>query len=79
VRAELEIITVDETGAPISDPSDGDLVPAVRIARARCGAAVATSLEVFDRGTRSTAFVMPFARVAFNPQPEPPEPIRPQQ
>jgi hypothetical protein len=76
MRAELDIVTVDETGAPIPDPSDGELLPAVRDARARCREAVATTLEVFDQGTRSTAFVLPFTLVAFNPQPEPPEPIR---
>jgi hypothetical protein len=34
------------------------------------------TLEVFDTATDRTIYTMPFAKVAFNPRPEPPEPIR---
>jgi hypothetical protein len=36
---------------------------------------VIPTLEVFDTATGRTVYTMPFAKVAFNPQPEPPEPI----
>ena len=37
---------------------------------------VLVTVEVFDTATGQTAYTMPFAAVGFNPQPEPPEPIR---
>jgi hypothetical protein len=36
---------------------------------------VIPTLEVFDTATGRTVYTMPFAKVAFNPQPEPPEPV----
>jgi len=35
------------------------------------------TVEVFDLATGRTQFTIPFARVAFNPRPEPPDPTRP--
>jgi len=40
---------------------------------------VLVTLEVFDTATGQTVYTTPFAAVGFNPQPEPPEPIRSQQ
>jgi len=72
VRAEIVIGPVPNDGLPV--PDDG--VPVPEDGRAICGGVLLT-LEVFDVVTGRTAFTMPFAKVAFNPQPEPPEPIRP--
>jgi hypothetical protein len=75
VRVEVEILSpVPDDGLPV--PEDGH--------PARRGAArlrrvlrhVMPTVEVFDVATGRTVFTMPFAEVAFNPQPEPPEPIR---
>jgi hypothetical protein len=71
VRAEVTILSVGPDGAPIWEGSDEEL-PALRT----CREAVSASLEVFDRVSRRTGFTLQFAHVAFNPQPEPPEPIR---
>ena len=76
VRAEVVITSVGPDGSPLPEDlpdAEDDVPPAEREA---CRNAVALSLEVFDRLSRSTAFTLPFARVAFNPQPEPPDPTR---
>jgi hypothetical protein len=46
-----------------------------KVQKVRSGEVVLT-LEVFDTATGRTVFTMPFAAVAFNPQPEPPEPVQ---
>jgi hypothetical protein len=53
-----------------------ELVPAVHPPDPIRRRTVIVSLEVFDTATGATVFTMPYAAIGFNPQPEPPEPIR---
>ena len=69
VRVEVELLTV---------AADGTRTPLVledRAALRHLLGSVIPSVEVFNLVTGKTAYTLPFARVAFNPQPEPPEPI----
>jgi hypothetical protein len=63
VRAEVELLPAVYPPDPVATP------------RARRGDFHLT-LEVFDTATGQTVYTMPFLAVGFNPQPEPPEPIR---
>lgn len=58
-----------------------ELLPAVRPpdvapGQAMHGTEIHLTLEVYDTATGRTAYTMPFSWVGFNPQPEPPEPVR---
>ena len=62
VRAEVELL-------PAVQPADPAALLALR-------SDAHLTLEVFDTATGQTVYTMPFAKVGFNPQPEPPEPVR---
>jgi hypothetical protein len=81
VRAEIIISPVPDDGAPVPDdgrpacePIPDDGLPAGDDALGVLPNVIPT-LEVFDTATGQTVYTMPFAKVAFNPQPEPPEPV----
>lgn len=63
LRVEVELVPAVHPPDPIAPP------------RAR-RSDVHLTLEVFDTATGRTVYTMPFVTVGFNPQPEPPEPIR---
>ena len=63
VRAEVELV-------PAVHPAH----PAAALLARRSDAHL--TLEVFDTATGQTVYTMPFAKVGFNPQPEPPEPVQ---
>ena len=70
VRVEVELLTVAADGTPTP------LILEDRAALRHLLGSVIPSVEIFDLATGKTAYTLPFARVAFNPQPEPPEPIQ---
>ncbi len=63
LRVEVELV-------PAVHPPDPAAPPRARRSD------VHLTLEVFDTATGRTVYTMPFVAVGFNPQPEPPEPIR---
>jgi hypothetical protein len=67
---------VPDDGRPACTPVPDDGRPAGDDALCRVLRTVIPTLEVFDTATGRTVYTMPFVKVAFNPQPEPPEPIR---
>jgi hypothetical protein len=66
---------VPNDGRPACLPVPEDGRPAGDDALCRVLPNVIPTLEVFDSATGRTVYTMPFAKVAFNPQPEPPEPV----
>ena len=63
VRVEVELV-------PTVYPPDPIATPRVRRSDFHL------TVEVFDIATGQTVYTMPFVTVGFNPQPEPPEPVR---
>ncbi len=86
VRVEVALLPIPEDGLPVPEggvpvPDDGGPVPEDGLtardrAMRRTIRNTLPTLEVFDLATGRTQFTIPFARVAFNPQPEPPDPTR---
>jgi hypothetical protein len=80
-----DFVLTPPSGTPVRNGlaqvwAEVELVPAVqptdRAAARLHRPNVHFTLEVFDTATDRTIYTMPFVKVGFNPQPEPPEPIR---